>query len=160
MIVFCNTTPLLALCSIGQLDLLRQIFGAINVAQSVAEECAEGGQIFVPELASLDWIHLHPDEETTGLPVLFELDRGEKQTLLLAMRQKADIVLMDERLGRRLAEYLGLQVTGTLGVLLKAKAEGLIPSFLNAAMAMREQGIFYNPALIVRLASQVGESPQ
>lgn len=159
MIVFCNTTPLLALSSIGQLDLLRQLFGAINVAKSVADECSEGGRIVVPELECVDWIHLQPDEETTSLPVLFELDRGEKQTLLLAMRQKADLVLMDERLGRRMAEYLGLQVTGTLGILLKAKTTGLIPSFLNAALAMKDQGIFYNPALIVRLASQVGESP-
>ena len=158
MNVFCNTTPLLALASIGQHDLLRQLFGFINVAKSVADECSEGGRIVVPELASVDWIHLHPDEDTTNLPVLFELDRGEKQTLLLALRQRADLVLMDERWGRRTAEYLGLHVTGTLGILLKAKTMGLIPSFLNAALAMKELGIFYNHALIVRLASHVGES--
>ena len=160
MIVFCNTTPLLALSSIGQLDLLRQVFGTVNVAKSVADECSEGGRIVVPELSTVDWIQLQPDGDTTSLPVLFELDRGEKQTLLLAMRQKAGLVLMDERLGRRMAEYLGLQVTGTLGILLKAKATGLIPSFLNAAMEMKKQGMFFNPALIVRLASQVGESPE
>ena len=160
MIVFCNTTPLLALSSIGQLDLLRQVFGTVNVAKSVADECSEGGRIVVPELSTVDWIQLQPDEDTTSLPVLFELDRGEKQTLLLAMRQKAGLVLMDERLGRRMAEYLGLQVTGTLGILLKAKATGLIPSFLNATMEMKKQGMFFNPALIVRLASQVGESPE
>lgn len=50
-------------------------------------------------------------------PILFELDRGEKQTILLAREFKADRVIVDERIGRNIAEYLGLAVTGTLGVL-------------------------------------------
>ena len=64
MNVFCNTTPLLALSSIGQLDLLRQLFNSINIAKSVADECSEGGRIVVPELASVDRIHLQPDEDS------------------------------------------------------------------------------------------------
>jgi len=63
-----------------------------------------------------------------------------------------------ERIGRQVAEYLGLSVTGTLGVLIKAKAIGLIPSFFRAAMDMKEQGIRYNKALIARLATHIGES--
>ena len=157
MRVFSNTTPLLALSSIGRLHLLEQLFGTVSVASSVVDECREGGRIAVPNLTAIPWIQVQPDEEATSLPVLFELDRGEKQTLLLAIRQRADLVLIDERLGRRTAEYLGLKFTGTLGILLKARAAGLIPSFLNAAMAMKEQGIYYNSALIHRLAMLVGE---
>ena len=57
-----------------------------------------------------------------------------------------------------MAEYLGLKVTGTLGVLAKARASGLIPSFLEAALAMRTQGIFFNENLVMRIAARVGES--
>jgi len=58
------------------------------------------------------------------------------------------------------AEYLGLNITGTLGVLIKAKSLGLIPSFSAAAMDMQEQGIRYNKKLIARLASHIDEEKQ
>jgi predicted nucleic acid-binding protein len=157
VIVFSNTTPFIALASIDKLDLLPQLFNQIHVAESVIEECAEGGRIFVPDLRSLGWIVAIEDEASAGLPFLFELDRGEKQTILLAQKYGAGKVIIDERLGRRVAEYVGLSVTGTLGVLAKAKSSGLIPSFLAAAQAMRQQGIHYNAGLIARLAKHLGE---
>lgn len=157
MIVFSNTTPFIALASIGQLELLPQLFGKIHVAESVIEECAEGGRVLVPNLKSLDWVIHVADETTSTLPILFELDRGEKQTIVLAKKHGAGRVIIDERLGRRIAEYLGLSVTGTLGVLAKAKTSGLIPSFNEAAQAMRQQGIHYYAGLITRLAQHLGE---
>ena len=157
MKVFSNTTPFIALSSIDSLGLLLQIFGKIYVAEAVINECAEGGRILTPDLKVLDWIVPIVDDITSGLPVLFELDRGEKQTIILALKNSANLVIIDERIGRRVAEYLGLKVTGTLGVLAKAKSLGLIPSFYQAAMDMREQGIHYNPDLIVRIATHLGE---
>ena len=76
MIVFCNTTPFVALASIGRLERLPQLFGKIHVAQSVADECAEGGRIRVPDLQSFDWIVCVPAKTTSTLPALCELDRG------------------------------------------------------------------------------------
>jgi predicted nucleic acid-binding protein len=64
---------------------------------------------------------------------------------------------MDEKLGRNMAEYMGLQVTGTLGVLVKARSQGLIPSFSQAASRMREQGIYFNEGLIRKIATRLGE---
>lgn len=157
MKVFSNTTPFIALASIDQLQLMPQLFGRIYVAQSVIEECAEGGRILVPHLKSLSWVMPMADESSSNMPVLLELDRGEKQTLLLASKHTDSTVIIDERLGRNVAEYMGLQVTGTLGVLAKAKASGFIPSFYAAAQGMREQGIHYSDGLITRLAQHLGE---
>ena len=157
MIVFSNTTPFIALASIGQLELLLKLFGKVHVVESVIDECAEGRRILVPNLRSLDWVTPVADEATSTLPILFKLDRGEKQTIGLARKHGAAKVIIDERLGRRVAEYLGLSVTGTLGVLAKAKSTGLIPSFHDAAQAMRQQGIHYNAGLITRLAQHLGE---
>jgi hypothetical protein len=82
VIVFSNTTPFIALASIGQLDLLPQLFDKIHVAESVIDDCTEGGRILVPNLRSLDWVIPVADETTSTLPVLFELDSGEKQTII------------------------------------------------------------------------------
>lgn len=157
MIVFTNTTPLIALSSIDQLQLLPQLFGNLYIAEAVIDECAEGGRIVVPDLRALSWVIPTADEAMSVLPVLFELDRGEKQTLALARKCPGSTVIIDERLGRRVAEYLGIRVTGTLGVLAKAKSVGMIPSFREAAHAMVEQGIHYNAGLIARLAHHLGE---
>ena len=157
MIVFSNTTPFIALASIDQLILLPKLFGKIHVAESVIDECTQGGRILVPDLKSLDWVTPVKDEAISTLPILFELDRGEKQTIILARKCDAARVIIDERLGRRIAEYLGLNVTGTLGVLVKAKSLGLIPSFFEAAQNMRLQSIHYNEGLILRLTKHLGE---
>lgn len=158
MIVYSNTTPFIALASIGQLEILPKIFGKVRVANAVIEECAEGGRIIVPDLMQLDWIVPVADDDDVALTALFELDRGEKQTIFLAIKHKADNVIIDERIGRRTAEYLNLKVVGTLGVLAKAKMLGLIDSFQDAALGMQRQGIYYNTSLIQRIAQRLGET--
>jgi predicted nucleic acid-binding protein len=89
---------------------------------------------------------------------LLELDKGEKHTLDMAEKHQADWVIIDEKIGRNMAEYLGLRVTGTLGILLKAKQQGLITSFFDCVTTMQNQGIYYHPDLIKKLLIQVGES--
>lgn len=157
MIIYSNTTPFIALSSIDQLDILPKIFGKVHVAKAVIDECAEGGRIIVPDITQLSWIIPVADDIDTALTVLFELDRGEKQTILLAKKFKADKVIIDERMGRSIAEYLELSVVGTLGVLAKGKKLGLIKSFRDSALDMQSQGIYYNTALIQRIAQQLGE---
>jgi hypothetical protein len=156
VIVFSDTTPFLALSSIGRLSLLPGLFGALHVADSVVHECGEGGPIQVPELRSLDWVRVVPAPQHHQ-PGLWMLDAGERDTLELALAHHADLVIIDERIGRNLAEYLGLRITGTLGLLLKAREQGLIPSFRHEAEAMRRHGIHYHAGLIDRLARRVGE---
>lgn len=156
--VFSNTTPFISLSSISLLHLLPTIFGDVSVAPSVVDECNEGGRIVVPDLSALPWVKVVAVQSQMQLPVLFELDRGERDTLLLAAGQVKPLVLMDEKLGRNMAEYLGFQVMGTLGVLATARVRGFIPSFLQSALDMRSQGIFFNNELIHRVAARIGES--
>ena len=153
--VFSNTTPFISLSSVGLLHVLPSIFGDIVVAPSVVDEC---GRILVPDLRTLSWIKVEEVQSDLRLPALFELDRGERDTLLLAALNPKALVIMDEKLGRNMAEYLGLHVTGTLGVLAKARTLGLIPSFLQAAHGMREQGIYFHEGLVKRIAARVGET--
>jgi predicted nucleic acid-binding protein len=158
MIVFSDTTPILALSSIDQLDLLPTLFNEIHVVREVVAECAIGGKIIVPDLTQLDWVNVVESEnEKWQNPFLNALDKGEKHTLNMAIHKNADHVIIDEKIARNVAEYMGLSVTGTLGVLLKAKQQGKIASFSKYALAMQEQGIYYNTALLKRLALNIGE---
>ncbi len=157
MSVFSNTTPFIALSSVDLLHLFPALFGEVIVAPSVVRECREGGKILVPELENLSWVRVQAVHSELQLPALFELDRGERDTLLLAAHQANSLVVMDEKLGRNMAEYMGLRVTGTLGVLAKARDQGLIRSFIQAAMAMREQGIYFQPELVKKISLRLGE---
>jgi predicted nucleic acid-binding protein len=156
--VFSNTTPFISLCSVNLLHLMPAIFGTVVVAEAVVDECNAGGKFFVPDLTALPWVSVQALQSDKRLPALFELDRGERDTLLLASQHTAALVLMDEKLGRNLAEYMGIQVMGTLGILAKARAQGLIPHFSRAALAMREQGIYFSEGLVHRIAARLGES--
>jgi len=158
MIVFSNTTPIIALSSLQRLDLLPRLFGHIHLVAEVVEECEAGGAIAVPSLRGFDWLSIVSSTPISQPSVLLELDKGEKHTLDMAQKQQADWVLIDEKIGRNMAEYLGLRVTGTLGVLLKAKQQGLIVSFQECVAAMQNQGIYYHPGLIQKLLAQIGES--
>ena len=157
MIVFSNTTPIIALASIGRLDLMPRLFGQVHVVNDVIDECAVGGAIPVPRLRTLEWVIEVVSTPVANPLMLLELDRGEKHTLDMALKAKADRVVIDEKLGRALAEYLGLSVTGTLGILLKAKQTGWISSFREAVTGMQARGIRYHPALIEKLAASIGE---
>ncbi|MCI5125461.1 MAG: DUF3368 domain-containing protein [Candidatus Electrothrix sp. AR5] len=157
MIVFSNTTPFIALSSIGQLDLLPSIFSKVCVVPEVVEECQVGGPISVPKLTSLPWIKQVASSPEVSSHILLELDKGEKYTIHTACEHKADLVIIDEKIGRNVAEYLGLTVIGTLGVLLNAKKKGLIASFSDCVGEMQNNGLRYHPQLIERLIRQCGE---
>jgi len=129
MKVICNTTPFIALSSIGQILLLKEIYTSIITPIAVIEEVSAGGVIHVPDLASFDWIEIVSNVATVEKRILFQLDYGEQQVVLNALMIKPDLVLIDDRTARNIAEYLGLNVKGTLGVLVEAKRRGLISSF-------------------------------
>jgi len=141
VIVFSNTIPFIALSSINKLELLPKLFGQVHVVTEVVEECAEGGIIPVPDLRILPWIVEVQSSQAITISILLELDKGEKYTLQMAKELKADRVIIDEKIGRDIAEYLELEATGTLGVLLKARQNGWIESFIESAKAMSDQGI-------------------
>lgn len=158
MIIFTNTTPIIALSSIQQLDLMPQLFQQVYVVDTVIHECAKGGKIVVPDLTRLDWLQCVESKNYPPNPLLLSLDDGEKHTIEAALAHQADYAIIDEKLGRNLAEYLGLNVIGTLGILLKAKQQHKISSFVDCVKAMQAQGIRYNNQLVERLAIQIGET--
>ncbi|MFN8493081.1 MAG: DUF3368 domain-containing protein [Caldilineaceae bacterium] len=162
MIVVSNSTPLIGLASIGRFDLLRQLFGEIQIAQAVYEETVsqgreEGGA--KRQVSTAAWIKLHTVQERLAVEVLLdELDRGEAETIVLAREVKADWVLMDEKKGRRKLTQLGIEKIGTLGILLKAKQAGVLDQIRPDVERLRQQGFSVSPALIEAILVSAGEN--
>ena len=160
MIAVVNATPLIALALLEGLDLLRELFGQVVVPPLVYHEVAvQGrGRPGADALAAADWILVRAPSSSPAIePLLLGLDAGELQVLLLARELAADWVLLDERLGRRVARAMGLPVKGTIGVLLAAVHAGLMDRDTCWADAQRltSLGIRVHPTVLSWLADQL-----
>lgn len=129
MTVVSDTSPITNLAGIGQLDLLRQLYGSITIPQAVYNEMA-GISRTVPgtiEVQTLPWIRSQSVADSTQVETLRAvLDQGEAEAIVLALELNAELLIIDERPGRAIARQYGIDITGVLGVLLEAKQQGII----------------------------------
>ncbi len=128
MLVISDASPVTNLIRIKQLALLNQLFGQIIITIAVYNELCE----IVIQKQIIDnetWIKVVelPDGEILNT-LLERLDKGEAESIALAIYLHADFLLIDETIGRAIAENMGLKIVGLLGILIKAKAEGIIAS--------------------------------
>jgi hypothetical protein len=100
------------------------------VPTAVVAELAEGSKhgYDVPAPSTFGWVDVEAAPGAAILPLVTDLGDGERAAIALAASRKSDLLLLDDALARRHAKLLGLSVTGTLGVLLKAKEVGLVPA--------------------------------
>lgn len=126
MIVVSDTSSISNLLIIGEVHLLRILFSTVVVPDAVYEElCRVPAQ--KNTLQRLDWIERRKLADIRLFKRLRdELDRGESEAIALAVELEADLLLIDESLGREVAKSLGLKITGILGVLIRAKDAGYI----------------------------------
>lgn len=80
-----------------------------------------------------------------------DVDAGEGEALVLAMERNAGLILLDDQEARSKARILDLHVTGTLGVLLKAKSAGLIDSMTDSIQLLQDTGFWISPELLAKL---------
>lgn len=148
-----NTSPLTNLAAIGQFDLLRELYGPLLVAEAVWAELNAGGQAWPGrvEVAAADWIERRAVVNRPLVMALRErLDPGEAETIALAVECRPPLVLMDEREGRRTAQRFGLKTVGVVGVLLEAKARGLIAEVGLPLERLRREAGFYLSDRVIR----------
>jgi uncharacterized protein len=161
MIVVSNTTPLIGLASIGQFDLLKHLFGEIQIAQAVyAKAVVTGREIggAKREVADASWITTHAVRDRLAVDVLLdELDAGEAETIVLARELHANWVLMDERKGRCKLTQLGLKKIGTVGILLQAKHQGRVATLRRELEQLRAHGFSISQAVIDAVLQQANE---
>jgi predicted nucleic acid-binding protein len=119
-IIVADASCLILLKKIGQIDLLQNLFGRILITPEVAEEFKET----LP-----DFIEIRKSQEKNYQRIIqTSLDIGEASVIALALEYENSLLIIDELKGRIKAKSLGLNVTGTLGILFLAKEKGRIES--------------------------------
>lgn len=133
MIVISDTTPIISLLKANHLELLQRLYGNVLIPKAVYRELTEN-PIYSEEAKSikmLDFLKMVPIENAKSVNVLRSvtgLDAGESEALIMYDEQNADLLLMDEHKGRRVAKQLNVKYIGTAGILMLAYDKGLIQS--------------------------------
>jgi predicted nucleic acid-binding protein len=152
-----NTTPLRYLIAIEQEHLLGHLFEKVFVPVAVHEELTDSR---TPEivrgraLSMPTWFEVRTVQEnqTTTFPVT--LHRGERQSILLAESLRADVLLIDEQIGRTIALSRNLPLSGTLGVLERADRMGFVTDFQQVLQRLKASGFFISEALEQQLMNR------
>ncbi|MDQ2746888.1 MAG: DUF3368 domain-containing protein [Acidobacteriota bacterium] len=119
-IILSDTSCLIVLEKIGELELLHTVFGEIVVTEDVAAEYGSP----LP-----DWISVrNPQNKNYQQILAASVDKGEASAIALAVELNDCLLIIDDLKGRNLAEQLGIKITGTFGVIIEAKLSGHIKS--------------------------------
>lgn len=161
MIIVSNTSPIISLSAIGQLDLLRQLYNKIIIPPAVYNEVANAAYTDASSVAvkTLPWIQVQQvTQESLIATFPKSLHRGEAEAIALAIELKANLLLIDEELGRKVSRRYGLTVIGVLGTLMAAKRRGLIPSVKPLIDDLMDRvGFRVSSDLYVLVLQQMGE---
>ena len=150
-----NASPLIFLAQIDALHLLKDLADEISVPFSVRDEVlVPKGQKSPIELP--DWLRLREDLPLPSEIAGWDLGAGESQVLAHALIAGSEAVL-DDFEARQCARALGVPVTGTLGVLLRAKESKLIPAARPLLQELLRRGLYLSKELVDQALREVGE---
>ncbi|MGC9400688.1 MAG: DUF3368 domain-containing protein [Anaerolineae bacterium] len=155
-----NTGPLLALvAALGDLEVLQR-YQNVWVPFEVCQEISAGGVtgFGVAAFEAAHWLNKQ-DAPLEITPILHNaLDRGEAAVIQLALNEAIQTVCIDEAVGRRVARLHNLSVTGSVGILLRAKREGYPFSMREALDRMQAQGVWLSERVVAYALAQADET--
>ena len=119
-IIISDTSCFIILNNIGEIELLHKVYGEIITTIDIAIEYGE----VLP-----DWVEIKAVKDNHKQQLLeLQIDKGESSAIALALEIPDSTVILDDYKARKIASRLGINYTGTIGVIIKAKLKGIIPS--------------------------------
>ncbi len=156
--IIVNSTPLIVLGNIGYLWILKEMYGEIIIPRAVYDEVTVHNDVASNLLKSERWIKV--DDSVVGADRKMyraRLHAGEVEVMILAQEQAADMVIIDDNEAKKTAKYLGLNVTGTLGVLMTARKKDMISSLEEVLEKLENVGFYIGDDLKENILRLVGE---
>jgi predicted nucleic acid-binding protein len=155
-----NTSPLIAIvAAMGDFNVLQSLYTNVIVPFEVSQEILIGGttSFGVTEFQADFWLQKQTVPVNISPILLNSLDIGEASVIQLALNKNISTVCIDEAVGRRIARLSGLAVTGSIGILLRAKKEGYSLSIKTAIEKMLNHNIRLSQRVIDFALKEVGE---
>lgn len=160
MKVVINSSPLISLSLIGHLELLLKLYDEVIVPKSVYDEVVVKGKgkAGSEELESISrFTVVETENKALKDTVMLELDEGEAEVISIAKEKGIQNVIIDEFAGRQYASLLGLNVTGTLGILLIGKKLGFIDELKPLMDNMLKHNRYINRELYLAVLKKANE---
>ena len=145
-----DSSPIISLARIGQAQLLDGHFDRLIAPQTVAGEVGP----LPPFIIVLPDLEPNPHH-----PFPADIDPGEAQVLLHGFVNPVSTLLLDDLAARTYAEQSGLEVMGTIGIVLRSKRQRRVERVRPLLMQLREAGMFSSDALLARALHLAGEAP-
>ncbi|MFU8893241.1 MAG: DUF3368 domain-containing protein [Luteolibacter sp.] len=155
-----NTTPIINLAEIGRLDLLGELFGKVVVPPAVVDELVVKAELFPRAREAANFFDVvRPQDQLLIRGFASVVHSGEAECLALAMENPGTLLILDDLQARALATANSLPFTGTLGLLVEAKAQGLVDEVAPLIHKLRESARFWiSLELEAKILKDVGES--
>lgn len=156
-----NTSPLLYLYRIGAIEFLPKLFDQVWTPQAVVNELIIGRThgYDVPDPGNYAWLKIINPKSTPSEWLVLDLGTGETATMALALENPTQIVLLDDMLARRTAQSAGLEVWGTLKILLEVKSAGYIQQIGPFIDALSKAGMWLSETVKDRILELAHERP-
>ena len=155
-----NTSPLIAIvAAMGDFNVLQSLYTNVIVPFEVSQEILIGGTtgLSVTEFQADFWLKKQSVPVNISPILLNSLDIGEASVIQLALNKNISTVCIDEAVGRRIARLSGLAVTGSIGILLRAKKEGYPLSIKTAIEKMLNHNIRLSQRVIDFALKEAGD---
>ncbi|MBD3305680.1 DUF3368 domain-containing protein [candidate division KSB3 bacterium] len=162
-VVIADAGPLIGIARIGYLCLLQQLYAAVLIPPRIAEELRLSGNRpgakAIGHAIHAGWIEIAEVTSRQNIPLLDVLvDAGEAEAIRLALEHQADLLIIDDRKGRKAAKSHGIRIIGTGGVLIAAKQAGLIENVAPLLETLAAVGYRLSPELCKRILELANES--
>lgn len=144
-----DTSCLILFSKIGELELLKKLFGKIYITEAVSKEFAQS----LP-----DWIVVKNPSSSLDKGLSGYLDPGEASSIALAAEQNESLLIIDEIKGRKAAKEMGVAITGSLGILVTAKRKRHIQAVKPLIEKIQETNFRISKELLDRVLQKVDEA--
>ena len=148
--VIADTSCLIALSKIEAIELLKKLYEEVYITEEIALEFGES----LPEWVRIENVKNKKYQQLLDL----YLDLGEASAIALALEKIDVLLILDDLKGRKEAEKLGFRITGTLGILFKAKKVGLITELKSYIEKLKAVGFRLSPKIeddILRKSNEI-----
>ena len=152
MKVVMNASPIILLHKINRLDLLNKLFECVLIPEAVVQEINAVNSLDEPTiLSNISYECIKVTNRAAVISLLGRLHLGEVEVMVGALEQGIATVVLDDFSARNKAKQLGLSVTGTLGVIVKAKNSNLIKDIAFEIEGLKAAGIYISDDIIQQI---------